>query len=491
MQIRYQEFSKRTQMEVVSATFLQPKDLESAQFNHLIENYGELVTSQIGDKKFEGKPGQLIVLPKRQGGGYLIGLGIGEMKTANDLRTAIGALVQKAESLKASGIDLTVHAKIVEIGGLDDVVLALQETLLMSQYTFTKYKEASPKSIQNVEVYLEAENLSIESVLKLAEAKVAGAHVTRDLVNTTANDMTPTLLAKAAEEIASTDSRMTIEVHGEDWARAQGMGSYLAVDQGSDEPCKFIHVVYKPEGATKKVALVGKGVTFDSGGLSLKPSNYMDTMKCDMAGAATVLGVFKALTTLDVPVEVHGYIAATENMPSGKAIRPGDVVRAANGKTIEILNTDAEGRLTLADALWYAQKESPDHIVDFATLTGACVVALGEHVAAALTDDDALVEAIQTSAKKNAEELWRLPLQAGYAKHMKSEIADLRNISKTSYGGAITAGLFLKEFVEEGQSWMHMDIAGPAYVSEPYANYIGKDGTGYAVRTMVDWLQSL
>ena len=332
-----------------------------------------------------------------------------------------------------------------------------------------------------------------ERGIEEAETVVDGVTVARDLVNTPAQDMNPERLAEAAEEIARlSDGRIRTRVYDRDWCTSKGMGAYLSVTQGSDSEPKFIHLTYKPSGKPKKVvALVGKGVTFDSGGLSLKPGKSMETMKCDMAGAAAVLGTFATLARIQPRVEVHGIIAATENMPSGKAIRPGDIVRAMNGKTIEILNTDAEGRLTLADALGYAQKQKPDYVVDLATLTGACVVALGEEISALMANDEVLAQDLLTAASNAGEELWQMPLYPAYNKLIESSVADLRNIATSSYGGSLTAGLFLQNFIEEGQVWAHMDIAGPAFAERPIGTYLGTGGTGYGVRTLTTWLSRL
>ncbi len=451
---------------------------------------------KIGDKRFEGRAGEWFVHHSIEGG--LIGVAcVQDTDTTITnrrmiVRDAVALGLKKAESMQLPRVSFIVDSSLKTIGETESILAVIQEALFESQYTFNRYLQERPSTVSEVWILgTTEEHRHLQSVSADQQIITESVAFTRDLVNTTSNHLTPTVLANVARELATTSERLSALVYDADWAKEQGMGAYLAVAQGSEEPPAFIHLVYKPELPKKKIALVGKGVTFDSGGLSLKPSNHMDTMKCDMAGAGTVLGVMKAVARLGLNVEVHGYIAGTENMPSGKAIRPGDVVTSASGKTIEILNTDAEGRLTLADALWYAQKESPDHIIDLATLTGACVVALGEHIGAMMTDDDVLAKQIELSASKQSEYIWRLPLHAGYSQMMKSDIADLRNISKSSYGGAITAGLFLKEFIKPGQSWMHMDIAGPAYVAEPYTPIIGKNATGYAVRTLVDWLRSI
>jgi leucyl aminopeptidase len=268
-----------------------------------------------------------------------------------------------------------------------------------------------------------------------------------------------------------------------------GMGMYLAVSQGSEEEPRFIHLAYKPKGKTpskKKIALVGKGVTFDSGGLSLKPSSAMEDMKIDMSGAAAVISAIGVLADMGVPYEVHAVAACTENMPSGKSYKLGDVLKSMSGKTVEINNTDAEGRLTLGDAITYVQQEvKPDEIFDFATLTGACMVALGPYHAGVMGNDLSLVERWLAAARLAGEEMWHLPLPDRLKEQLKSEIADMRNTGDR-YGGALTAGLFLKEFVGD-TPWVHVDIAGPASADKE-GGHVAKGGTGFAVSTIIEYL---
>jgi leucyl aminopeptidase len=266
-----------------------------------------------------------------------------------------------------------------------------------------------------------------------------------------------------------------------------GMGAFLGVAAGSEQPPKFIHLTYTPSGRRRRtVAVIGKGITFDSGGLDLKSAEGMLRMKDDMSGAAAVLGIMRALPALKPPVEVHGLIAATENMPSGAAIRPGDILRAMNGTTIEIGNTDAEGRLTLADAISYAvQKVKADEVVDMATLTGACVVALGPLCSGLFANDQGLADRLLAAAEAAGERVWQLPLIDDYREHLKSDVADLNNVGPRG-GGAITAGLFLKEFAGD-TSWAHLDIAGPAFL-EKDTPLAPKGGTGCAVRTILTYL---
>jgi leucyl aminopeptidase len=302
--------------------------------------------------------------------------------------------------------------------------------------------------------------------------------------------MTPVHLAEAATQVAlASNGLVKVKILDRAECAKLKMGAFLAVAQGADHEPKFIHLTYTSPRPTKKVlAVVGKGVTFDSGGLSIKPADAMMTMKCDMAGAAAVIGFFATLARLKPRVNIHGVIAATENMVSGKAIRPGDIVHAANGKSIEILNTDAEGRLTLADAMTYVLKEKPDAMIDLATLTGACLVALGEEITGLMTNDKVLGKQVLDAALKAGEKMWELPLEPRYRDLINSDIADLRNIATSRYGGSLTAGLFLQEFVEN-TPWVHLDIAGPAYAERPMSSYLGKGGTGHGVRTLVEFVE--
>ncbi len=445
--------------------------------------------------KFTGKLGQtLAVSHPHHEASTLILIGAGEEKRfdANTVRELAGHVVHASEKAGAHHAVFPVASQFLKKLKAE-FSISFSTGAQLANYTFNAYKKREGRHLEEITVLVEDKSLAskLEKQSINANPVIAGISLARDLVNTPAKDMTPTVLADHAKSLAKLASEITVSVHDKTWAEKQGMGAYLAVSQGSDEPPKFIHLVYKPKRAKKKIGVVGKGVTFDSGGLSLKPGQGMETMKCDMAGSATVLGLFRILAETKPNVEVHGYIAATENMPSGKAIRPGDIVKSANGKTIEILNTDAEGRLTLADALWYAQKESPDFLIDLATLTGACVVALGEEIAGLMGNTPSFNKALLASAKTAGEKLWELPLEKRYKDLMKSHIADLKNISKIPYGGTLTAGLFIEEFINEGQAWAHLDIAGPAFAEKPLASYIGLGGTGYGITTLLDFIQTL
>ena len=327
---------------------------------------------------------------------------------------------------------------------------------------------------------------AIKDGLRLGELFASAACFARDLVNEPANQVTPTYLAKVATQIAK-DGRLRLKVYERADCQKLGMGAYLGVAQGSQEPPKFIHLTYAPRGrARRKIAIVGKGITFDSGGLDLKTADGMRTMKDDMSGAAAVLAIMRSLPALGLPLEVHGLIAATENMPSGTAQRPGDIVRAMNGTTIEIGNTDAEGRLTLADALAYAVKEvKPQEVIDLATLTGAIVVALGNLCSGVMWNDKPLADRVLAAAEAAGERMWPLPLIDEYKELLKSDVADLNNVGPRG-GGALTAGIFLREFAGS-TPWAHLDIAGTAFTEKDLP--LGpKGGTGVGVRTLLTYL---
>jgi leucyl aminopeptidase len=308
----------------------------------------------------------------------------------------------------------------------------------------------------------------------------------RDLVNEPAGTLTPSALADQARQAAEVGG-LTIDVLDEVAIENEGLGGLMGVAQGSEQPPRLIKLSYEPEGRARgTVVLVGKGITFDSGGLSLKTADGMETMKTDMSGAAAVIAAMSVLRAVGVKVNVIAIVPTTENMPGGSAIKPGDVLKIRNGKTVEVLNTDAEGRLILADGLSLAVEESPDAVIDLATLTGACVVALGLKVAGLMGNDDGWVDQVRQGAQRAGEAAWPLPLPPEYRKDLDSEIADLKNITGGRYGGALTAGLFLSEFVGD-VPWAHLDIAGPARAPSD-DGYVAKGGTGFGVRTLVEVL---
>ena len=322
-----------------------------------------------------------------------------------------------------------------------------------------------------------------------ATAVVEGVVLARDLVNEPGGSLTPQVFARKVTRMAK-EKGLTAKVMDEAAIKKAGFGGLLGVNRGSDHPPRFVELTYRPKGKAKAtLALVGKGITFDSGGLSIKPWQGMSEMKTDMGGAAAVIGAMSALSSLAPKIRVKGYLPMTDNMLGGDATRPGDVLKIRNGKTIEVINTDAEGRLILADALSLASEANPDAIVDLATLTGACVVALGSDIAGLMGKNDAFLNQVEKAAKDAGEKVWQLPLPDEYKDLYKSPIADMKNISAGGYGGALTAGLILSEFVPEGIPWAHLDIAGPARADKDNAENV-EGGTGFGVRTLIKLIQS-
>ena len=315
-----------------------------------------------------------------------------------------------------------------------------------------------------------------------------GVNLARNLVNRPGGDLTPAAFARVASKTAK-EHGLSIKILGLSEIKKAKMGGLLGVNRGSTQQPRFVQIAYRPSKPSKKhVALVGKGITFDAGGLSIKTSQGMSTMKCDMGGAAAVLGTMSALADLSFPVRVTGYIPLTDNMLGGDATRPGDVLKIRNGKTVEVLNTDAEGRLVLADALSLASETKPDAIIDLATLTGACMVALGNEYAGLMGTDADLADQLLQASAETGEKIWQLPLPSSYRSQLDSEVADMKNIGSGPYGGAITAGLFLKEFVAEGIPWAHLDIAGPAFADAPWGIH-PKGGTGFGVRLLLRFIE--
>jgi leucyl aminopeptidase len=416
----------------------------------------------------------------------VVGLGNGKPATGEVLRRAASAALRRARDLGARSVA-------VELLGdrlpTRQRAHALVEGGILGTYTFDRYKrEKSDKLVDRLTVVVPDARTAREAGegARRGEVFARATWFARDLVNAPANDVHPTQLARVATQVAR-EGKLKLRIYDRDACRKLGMGAFLGVAAGSEQPPKFIHLTYAPRSrARKRVAVVGKGITFDAGGLDLKSAEGMLRMKDDMSGAAAVLGIMHALPRLRPTVEVHGLIAAAENMPSGSAIRPGDVLRAMNGTTIEVGNTDAEGRLTLADALCYANRQvKPDEIIDMATLTGACVVALGPLCAGLFTNEKSLGDRLLAAAEEAGERLWPLPLIEDYREFLKSDIADLNNVGPRG-GGAITAGLFLKEFAGS-TPWAHLDIAGPAF-SEKDLPLAPKGGTGVAVRTLLSYL---
>ena len=430
----------------------------------------------------------------------LVGGGKTENFSAAELRKLAGAAVRTLKSksilsfafaLPADGTAAGVSARV----SANDAVRAIVEGAFVGNFDPGYYKTDRNDKDQKIDAVtivvpsnVQGDSKALESALQAGRIVAESQNFTRDLVNEPSNHMTPTILAERAQKMAA-QVGLKCETYGADKIKELKMGAFWGVAQGSDEPPALIVLRYEPAGAADKVhlGLVGKGVTFDTGGISIKPADGMEKMKYDMAGAATMIGVMRAIALLKPKVKVTAIVCATENMPSGKAQKPGDVQIAMSGKSIEIINTDAEGRLILADGLCYARQLGCTHLVDAATLTGAVVVALGYVNAGIFASDDQMYERFANANQQAGEKMWRLPLDDEYKEIIKSNIADIVN-SGGRWGGAISAAMFLKEFAED-TPWIHLDIAGTAWMEENKP-WIAKGPSGIALRSLVEFVKS-
>ncbi|MCL2932639.1 MAG: leucyl aminopeptidase [Trichodesmium sp. MAG_R03] len=414
----------------------------------------------------------------------IVGLGKSEELKLETLRQAAATCgrLAKKERCKTLGISLPICQD------TDSTAIAITEGIELALYQDNRFKSELENPGPDVEKVELIDLAGSDEAIARARQICSGVILARELVAAPANSCTPITMAKTAEALAK-EFGLTVEILEKEDCEKLGMGAFLGVAQGSDLPPKFIHITYKPEStARRKLAIVGKGLTFDSGGLNLKTSGSgIEMMKIDMGGAGTTFGAVKAIAQLKPDVEVHFISAVTENMVSGHAIHPGDFLTASNGKTIEVNNTDAEGRLTLADALVFAEKLEVDAIVDLATLTGACVIALGNDIAGLWSSNDDLAAEITAAAKKAGEKVWRMPLEEKYFEGLKATHADMKNTGPRP-GGAITAALFLKQFVKD-TPWAHLDVAGPVWI-DAENGYNNPGATGYGVRTLVNWILS-
>ncbi|MBZ5656848.1 MAG: leucyl aminopeptidase [Acidobacteriia bacterium] len=417
----------------------------------------------------------------------LLLLGGGKAKTfsAAELLKLAGAAVRtlKSKSIRSFAFALP------ETGvAAPDGVRAIVEGGFVGNFDPDYYKsDRKDQKIDAVTIVAKGDQKALEDALQTGRTIGESQNFTRDLVNEPSNRMTPTILGERAKKMAA-EVGLNCEVHGADKLKELKMGAFWGVAQGSDEPPALIILRYEPEGAAKDVhlGLVGKGITFDTGGISIKPADGMEKMKYDMAGGATMIGVMRAIALLKPKVRVTAIILATENMPSGKAQKPGDVQIAMSGKSIEIINTDAEGRLVLADGLCYARQLGCTHLVDAATLTGAVVVALGYVNVGVFANDNPMYERFAKANQQAGEQMWRLPLDDDYKENIKSSIADIANAGPR-HGGAINAAMFLKEFAED-TPWIHLDIAGTAWMEENKP-WIAKGPSGVALRSLVEFVQ--
>ena len=455
----------------------------------LDENLGGVLKELIEETEFKGSVGSSAVT--RVGAGssirklMLVGLGKADTLSLESLRRAAAAIARLAKQEKSKTLGISLPVVNDDPGA---TAQAITEGIVLALHLDNRFKsdpEDKGAKLEQVELLgLGSQEAAITKAKQICD----GVILARELVAAPANAVTPISLAQTAEKIAS-EYGLSLEILEKEDCEELGMGAFLGVAQASDLPPKFIHLTYKPQDTPRrKLAIVGKGLTFDSGGLNIKGAGSgIETMKMDMGGAAATFGAAKAIAQLKPDVEVHFISAATENMISGRALHPGDILTASNGKTIEVNNTDAEGRLTLADALVFAEKLELDAIVDLATLTGACVVALGNDIGGMWSTDETLATQLKAASEAAGEKLWQMPLEKKYFEGLKSPIADMKNTGPRA-GGSITAALFLKQFVKE-TPWAHLDIAGTVW-SEKEDGYNNNGATGYPVRTLVNWVLS-
>jgi leucyl aminopeptidase len=409
----------------------------------------------------------------------VVGLGKGEELDAERLRIAAAVAAKEAGRLEAASVAWALPDGLDPEAAADAVITGT----VLASYRFDRFKSDGSDDADRLDSLALLAPAEVADSAERARVAAEAQNRARDLQSTPANFATPTVLAERAEAIAAGSDSLSVEVLGRAELEEKGMGGLLAVSQGGPEEPKLIVLRYAGGGSGPTLGFVGKGVTFDTGGISLKPGAGMQEMKMDMSGAAAVLEAVGAIAELRVPIDLLAVVPSTENMPSGTAIKPGDVITQYNGTTVEVNNTDAEGRLILADALAYAVEQGAERIVDLATLTGAVLIALGSTYAAVISNDDALAEEVLRAGAETGELTWRLPLHPEYKELMKGTVADLSNLGKQRKAGTITAAAFLEEFVGE-TPWAHVDIAGTAW--DVGRDYTGKDASGFGVRLLVE-----
>jgi leucyl aminopeptidase len=457
---------------------------------------GEKNSFEKDSKKFSGKSEEVFLVPSKNPGHrhvFLLGLGKKEKFSLEKVRLASARLLCRVRGLKEKEAALDLDS-ITGKFSTEKIAGAVVEGARLSSYRFKKYKSKQRASF-DIERYRllgksAGKSRPVAETIRQSELLSDGVFFTRDLANEPPNVMTPSRLAESARKMAATNNLTCRILNKKEMGRLK-MGGILGVSQGSAEEPKFIILENRPSRTkfSQPLVLVGKGITFDTGGISIKPSNDMDKMKFDMCGAAAVIGAMKVIANLKLPVKVVGLAPVCENMPGGRAQRPGDIVTCLNGKTVEVLNTDAEGRLILADALSYAAKYKPKALVDIATLTGACAATFSDVVSGLMGTDPELVNRLKEAGERSGDRLWELPLYEEYSDMIRATYADIQNISKKS-AGAITAGMFLKEFADHTKSWAHLDIAGTAW-NEKGPKLLSPIGaTGVGVRLFVEFVKS-
>lgn len=482
---------KRVKVETLMVPVCEDQDI------HTDSTVGSLIDMAKAYEEFNGKKGETLTLFRPDGTQIVrtlfFGLGKAEKINAESFRCVAGRAVGFGIKTGLNALTIATPSAANLVVDAQTIFKALMEGAVLGNGIFDDYKEKKEKKpVKRVALMATAAQKKAYSSLAKTVAAVCGAGLTaRQWVSTPSNDKQPDTFAKMIQDASKLPGLKTT-IMDERWLEKQQFGAMLAVGQGSSASPRLVTVEYAPKGkkARQTVVLVGKGVTFDSGGINLKPTGSIETMKMDMSGAAAVAGTMLAVAALKPDIKVVGVMPLVENMPSGTAIRPGDIVRSFAGKTIEIGNTDAEGRLILIDAMaWAIKKYKPDTMIDLATLTGACMIALGEKIAGVFSSDQALAQSIVASGEATHERCWPLPLPEDYKELLKNDFADLNNMSSSRYGGAITAALFLSEFVGDTR-WAHIDIAGPAWIKKA-SDYCGAGGTGFGVRLLCDWISGI
>jgi leucyl aminopeptidase len=487
---------RRINADAVALFVVQDKSLFDRQLRSLRAVFGKRIDAIVSLENFNAKKGECvsILTEKKLSSPRLLLIGLGEQKkvTLESFRRAAATAAKKAQSLRVSHLALTLSTDTAATYSAGDIAKATAEGAMLALYRYDKYfteQDGKSKKVKEVTIVAEHNDTSSEIKKALGEARITceATCLARDLENAPPNELYPETLAEAARASAAKYGyRATI------WDKKKieqmKFGGLLAVNSGSDKPPRFIILEHNAgQKNLDTIVLIGKGVTFDSGGISIKPASGMSEMKMDMSGAAAVIGTMEAASRLKLQQHIIGLIPATENLLGGSAMKPGDIITHYGGKTSEVDNTDAEGRLILADALAYAATFKPKAVIDLATLTGACVVALGSHATGMMGNDEELMAVLKAAGETTFERVWPLPLYEEYEKQIKSDVADVKNVGGR-WAGAITAGLFLKKFVN-GYPWVHLDIAGTAILEEslPYAP---KGGSGVGVRLLIEFLKN-
>ena len=499
----YTDDLREAQVDLVALGVFSDEPDRGLAFSQLNTALNGVLAQACKDEDFKGKPGQTVVVNVASAGGarrvMVYGYGPRAKYTPEAARRFAGSVARTSRKVGATSVAL--QLSVLDVPAPTESVLMLVQSIAegmeLGYYRFDTYrrKELPESKLDEVHVAFAAEDVQglkgaeLRDALRKGQRLATAVAFARDLVNAPPNDLTPNELAERAKAMAKKNELGCKILNARDLER-QKMRLHLGVGQGSRNEPKLVHLTYTPEDkhrSDRVICLVGKGITFDAGGLSLKTSEGMMEMKIDMGGAAAVLGAMEAVALLRPRCIVHGIVGAAENMPDGNAIRPGDIIEGKKGITVEVLNTDAEGRLVLADALAYAQELKPTDIIDLATLTGACMVALGRLTGGAFTDHEEMASDLAASWEQSGESFWRMPLNPELQEQLKSDTADIKNIGER-WGGAITAALFLKAFIDEGTRWAHLDIAGPVSSAKEHG-YVLKGGTGFGVRTLLSYIE--